>query len=436
MGASDIDGEAGLNKENIPGSVFRKEAEQMGNQNFGDSIILIHPISHITYAVVASLILIALVSVLALGSYTRKISVPGVVEPVSGVIKVYAFQSGVVKSILVHKGQAVKKGQVLLKISTERHNEVGGNLQSELLGGARDRMAAFLRESGATAELYRRDVETNLAGLRILERGRHSLEQQLAAQLNRVAMAETNHQQQLALKQSGFISGYQLSMYVADLLDQKIRLDSIRREIVNNAADIEQNKRDRGTSTVKANISMRQFERSISSLQGEIAQLSSDGTWTVVAPNDGIVTAINIGAGQTSSPGAPMVSLMPVGTTLCVKLYAPSRALGFIKIGSAVKIKYEAFPYQKFGLAAGRVVNISEVPIANNEFSTSTTILPNLNQSQESVFAIDVKLDKQYITAYGQPAKLYTGMQLEGLVLLERRKLYEWLLEPLLSYSL
>lgn len=64
-----------------------------------------------------------------------------------------------------------------------------------------------------------------------------------------------------------------------------------------------------------------------------------------------------------------------------------------------------------------------------------TTAMPKPLQNQEPLFAIAVELEKDYLIAYGRKEYLRTGMQLDGDVQLDRRKLYEWLLEPLFTLS-
>jgi membrane fusion protein len=53
----------------------------------------------------------------------------------------------------------------------------------------------------------------------------------------------------------------------------------------------------------------------------------------------------------------------------------------------------------------------------------------------EPVFAIQVRLRSATVLANGQPRPLQAGMRLQADILQERRKLYEWMLEPLFSVT-
>jgi membrane fusion protein len=126
-----------------------------------------------------------------------------------------------------------------------------------------------------------------------------------------------------------------------------------------------------------------------------------------------------------------------------VQLYAPSRAVGFVAPGQEVLIRYQSFPYQKFGLQRGIVSDVSTTPFAPNELppSLASTILSNAQQNingfnnNEALYRIQVKLARQVITTYGKEQSLRPGMTLEADVIQDRRKIWEWIAEPLLAVA-
>ena len=118
------------------------------------------------------------------------------------------------------------------------------------------------------------------------------------------------------------------------------------------------------------------------------------------------------------------MSLLPNGSQLQAQLLVPSAAVGFIEPGDLVLLRYQAYPYQKFGHHRGRVIRVSRsamVPATGD------------GQSTEPYYRVLVALDQQSITAYGKPEPLRPGMRVDADILGERRKLYEWVLEPLYS---
>ena len=111
------------------------------------------------------------------------------------------------------------------------------------------------------------------------------------------------------------------------------------------------------------------------------------------------------------------------------QLLVPSRAIGFIEPGNTVLLRYQAYPYQKFGHHIGRVTRVSRSAVNPGE----SNALAGSGQATEPYYRVLVALDAQTVMAYGKPESLRPGMALEADILSERRRLYEWLLEPLYS---
>jgi membrane fusion protein len=124
-----------------------------------------------------------------------------------------------------------------------------------------------------------------------------------------------------------------------------------------------------------------------------------------------------------------------LGSKLEAQLFSPSSAIGFVHPGQRVLLRYEAFPYQKFGYYEGSVANVSRSAISPSELPQQLSGLTKLHAANEPVYRITVSLDQQTATAYGKPAPLQPGMQLEADVLIESRRLIEWVLDPLFTFT-
>ena len=142
------------------------------------------------------------------------------------------------------------------------------------------------------------------------------------------------------------------------------------------------------------------------------------------APVAGLVANRLVEPGQAVQAGQPLLTLLPAGSHLRAQLFVPSRAVGFIEPGDKVLLRYQAFPYQKFGHHEGvvRRVSRSAVPGAGG-------------QGAEPFYRVLVDIHRQSITAYGREEPLRPGMLLEADIMGEHRKLYEWVLEPLYSVT-
>ena len=96
-----------------------------------------------------------------------------------------------------------------------------------------------------------------------------------------------------------------------------------------------------------------------------------------------------------------------------------------------MRLRFEAFPYQKFGHQQGRVVQVSRTPLATSELNALS--LPQSGPAGEPLFRITVELDPAPERNKALP--LVAGMRLDADVLLERRRLVEWLFAPLAGLS-
>ena len=95
----------------------------------------------------------------------------------------------------------------------------------------------------------------------------------------------------------------------------------------------------------------------------------------------------------------------------------------------------QAYPYQKFGSYEGRVASVSRSALAPAELPQQLTGLTGLYDGNAPIYRITVALARQDVTAYGKPVPLHPGMQLEADVLVETRRLIEWVFDPLYTLT-
>jgi len=173
--------------------------------------------------------------------------------------------------------------------------------------------------------------------------------------------------------------------------------------------------------------SLAQIKSSLSDLAQRIAQLHGQRAHIVKATRDGIVTNLQIKQGQQASTTTPLMSLVPDNADIEARLLIPVRSAGFVSAGQDLDIRYDAFPYQKFGLYAGQVLSISSSVLLPNEINS----LPL--QINEPVYLVRAVLTQKAVTAYGREMALKSGMTFSADIKLAERSLVEWILEPILS---
>jgi membrane fusion protein len=98
-----------------------------------------------------------------------------------------------------------------------------------------------------------------------------------------------------------------------------------------------------------------------------------------------------------------------------------------------VLLRYDAFPYQKYGSQSGRIEQVSLAPLSASEMAGQAT--PRSAVGGEPMYRIAVTLEHQDISVGAQARPLVPGMQLEADVPIERRRLIEWLFAPVLGVA-
>jgi membrane fusion protein len=154
------------------------------------------------------------------------------------------------------------------------------------------------------------------------------------------------------------------------------------------------------------------------------AALGGERAYAIVAPISGRVASLQTAIGRTVEASVPLMEIVPEGSSLHADIYAPTRAIGFVRPGQEVRLLYDAFPYQRFGSFRGRIVRVSRAVIDPRQLTAPLDI-------QEAVYRIEVAPDAQGIDAFGRREPLQPGMTLTANIILDRRSFLDWLLEPL-----
>ena len=409
------------------GALFRAQALEGGGRKALGEIVLARPVSFffLTLAAVGAAGLFAAFAYF--GAYTRKATVAGVILPRNGLIKVYSPQAGVVLERRVAEGQRVKEGEVLYVLSSERHSAQGAT-QATIGEQVRARRAS-LREELAKRQALQRELA--LATAKRLADMRSELAQregEIATQERRTQLAEVGLGRFRSLHATRYISEAQLQQKNEELLEQQSRLQALARARTTLLRDINALAFELASLPLRAQNELAVTRRSIAEVEQELAESEARRVAIVAAPSDGTATAVLAEPGQLISPQQALVSVVPGGDPLEAQLYAPSRAVGFVQPGSRVVLRYQAYPYQKFGHHEGVVKYVSRSALQPSE-------LPFPAAGGELQYRITVALSSQEVMAYGAPQRLQAGMVVEADVLLDRRRIYEWALEPLYSIT-
>lgn len=414
-------------------SLFREEALRAEKEKWLGNVILTTPIKLKIFVVFVLLTLVALAIFVTTFSFTRKQTITGQLVPDLGLIKVYSPQYGVVTSVKVKEGDRVLEGDVLYTISSDRDGSSTKGVQQVISNEIKSRVALLQNELvklKEQSEIDRSALEKNIS---------QSMEQLVVQEKQAenykkiIQLVERRQKQYQDLYKKNYISLEQVERVKEEYLSGTLNLNNIQRDILTIEKELSSRRSELAGLDVKYKQQLSQYERNLSQLQQELLESESRREIAIKAPQAGTITAVVAQVGQYADGKRQLLSIIPRGSRLVAHLYAPSDAVGFVHSGSEVLLRYQAYPYQKFGQYHGVIKSISKTALPKTEMTD--LISANEYNPNISLYRIEVKLDHQKIQVYGKDKPLQAGMLLEADVVLDKRKLYEWVFEPLFTIS-
>ena len=407
--------------------LFRHEAlERQKDQPYGE-IVLLRPVALSLFLWMALSFTGAITSFLICGHYTNKVHISGVLLPDRGLIKLYSPAGGILNASYVHEGQEVRKGDALFEVSSDKSSLALGSTQTEIHRELLRRRQSLMQERGDTLKLSTQQGLFLKDRLGKINEERRRLAQETDTAERRLVIANAMVEKYRQLRSANLISWLQLEEKEEEPLEQQKALQELQRSQLT----LEQEYKDVGSQLqripLQTEAQVAPLDRSMAEIEGQLSENEAARAAVIRAPADGVISGIGAKIGITVQPSSPLATLLPAEAKLEAHLYAPSRAIGFVKPGARVLLRYQAYPAEKYGRNFGVTSQVSRVALSPAEyaFRTGRTI-------DEPMYEITVLLSADSIMLYGHPQRLQAGMAVDADILLQRRRLIEWIFEPLL----
>ncbi|WP_447731214.1 HlyD family secretion protein [Pseudoxanthomonas suwonensis] len=407
--------------------LFRREALEARRGQWLGAVSLAQPLGLWLLTAAALLAASAVLLFLLLGTYTRRSTVSGQLVPTDGMAMVVAPATGVVVAVDVREGARVEAGQPLATVAVPRVTRQAGDTLAALEERLRRRREGL--EAAYVAQ--RAQLSAQDAGLRNqLGAARQELAQveaEIATRRAQVRLARETLHRLRQLQDDRYVSLLQIRQQESTALAQLAEVQALERQAVATRRLLVQLQQALDELPAQRDALEAGHLRDLAALEQEQVETRARGELVVSAPVGGIVSTQLAKTGQSLQAGQPLLSILPGEGRLEAELLVPSRAIGFIAPGDAVMLRYQAFPYQKFGHQRGIVTRISRSALRPDEL----VALLGSGQALEPFYRVTVAVPAQDIRAYGKAEALRPGMLLEADILGEERRLVEWLLEPL-----
>ena len=299
-------------------------------------------------------------------------------------IVVQPLESAIVREVLVRAGDTVRKGQVVARLDPtfvaadaasltvqkasldaeiERiEAELSGQSYAKGSGPERQHQAALLAEHQAE----------NDAGLRSLDQQVQKTTAMLAtnagrqaALVSRIAILQTIEDIRSKLFEKSYVSRVQLLEAKSATLAANAELDQLRGEAVELQHELESNAAKRAAFSSewrsKAEQDLVDAGRRRDSVGEELTKARRKAELSaLVAPADGIVMEVaHRSIGSVLQPAEPVVTIVPADAPLKAEVEIEAADIGSIVAGSLVRVKLEAFPFQRYGTLDGTLDVVS-----------------------------------------------------------------------------
>jgi membrane fusion protein len=409
----------------VSGPLFRDEVMIGRRASWLGGISLAQPIQTWALAGGALLATALVVGYFVAGEYTQRSRVVGQLVPDRGVSTVVAPTSGVVGRLFAKERQEVAGETALVSIDVPRTTAAGADSTAILRDGFDARRASLTSQRTSQVARLAAQEEGYQGQLATARRELRQIEGEIDTRREQVALGRSILARYRRVADRKYVTELQVDQQHQTVLELESQRQSLerqatlaRRNIVQLTQTLKELAAERDAKAATAD-----WDRAV--LDQERVQQEAQSGLVVTAPLKGMVANRLVEPGQAVQAGQPLVSLVPDGSVLQAQLLVPSRAIGFVEEGDRVLLRYQAYPYQKFGHHAGRVVRISRSALSPDARAAGG--------SAEPFYRVLVELERQTVTAYGQEERLRPGMVLEADILGEHRRLVEWVLEPLYS---
>lgn len=368
-------------------------------------------------------------------------SARGRLEPRGKTIRLDAPVAGKVSAINVKQGQAVKSGQSLLVLESE---EVLGDLQQAQtkLQGQQQRLPLLelmkrqLEIASRTQELQSQaQISAQLAQINQIRQqvNFHKTEAESAREL--IDKDRNVLQRYRSLRQQGIISAIQVDEAERRMIENKQRLEKAQSDLEQTGAEIKKQQSTYQSVLRQGEIAVLESQRQVKEIQTQIAIAKAEIAQTktqiefllfqlqrrvVNAPIDGTIFQLPIQRpGAVVQPSQMVAQIAPKGTSLVLRSRMAVPESGFLRLGMSVKIKFDAYPFQDFGVVPGRLSWISP-----------DSQLEKTEQGEMQSFELEVTLAQPYIQTPNKRIVLTPGQTATAEVIVRQRRVMDLFLDP------
>ena len=413
-------GMSSLHEEDL----FRKQAIQSLSRKMPGRPICLIPSPWAWLSLLVMLLFVSAGVLAGTAEYSRKESVRGWLVSRTGIVRVTARSAAVVREVARQPGDQVTAGDPLIYLSTDSTLAGGDSKIQKVLAQLRQEVLEVDRQTALSKQQQQFEEESLGQQLESFDMEVVALASRLDDQRRRLGLSAEKLRRLESALTDGAVTQW-------DVIKQKEEVEVTAQEFRRLQQDIANQQRERKQLSggekrlaVQAEIQRSTLRARRMQLSQRIAEQEAQRLSVMETPITGVVGSVEVHAGNSVSPQQLLVTVVPQDADLAAEVFVPSRAAGFVRPGQRVQIAYDAFPQEKFGTFEGQIRRISEYVLLPGE-------IPQTFPIREATYKIQIALTSSSIDTSLGVVRLRPGMLLAADIILEKRNLADWLLEPL-----
>ncbi len=412
--------------------LFRPEVAERNWEILESRGLLPHPPRHATLVIVVlTAVFVAAGVFIARGAFPRVEFAPGYLEPTAGVVRLRAPRQSIIGAVYVKDGQRVASGDSLVSLQSGQTMESGAGAEAEIAAQLesqyRDIEAQIARES-----VWRRNEERRLSVAHDqLDRDIDLLAVAMQTQQRQVTLTQQHADRIRDLAERGTVSLDELQRRDLAVLAQRLAFQNSEREIASKRAQLVAARIAIEQIPTVANERLRALREGLANVQQRRIELETQRALIVRAPLSGRIAAVPVFVGAAVDSGSLIAAIVPDESELRARLFVPTRAIGKVRPGQTVSIRYDAFPYQKYGTFKGQIEDVSNSVILPQEVEKVSPV-----KLTEPAYVLDVAIRRQTVMLDGErQAALRPDMLLTATIETDQRTILGWIGESVFGVA-
>jgi HlyD family type I secretion membrane fusion protein len=375
--------------------------------------VIARGLSYILIALFVTAVLLAFIVRLP-----ETVSCPFVLLPVRGTDPIRALYDGTVTDVKAQEGQLVAKGAPIFAMRSDSVVDRASEYKS--LDTRRRGAVESLENARKRYDSQTRTDQQEIAGLR---KRNEYLGRMIQLKKDGLALMKEKLERYKKLFETGIASHTDYSDQQLEVTKTASELEELQREVGDNELSIQKLENGLATRRVEFEESKHSWDQEIerTSTRMEMLKSSQDqqtgDNLMIPASCSGSVLRLRVTApGAVVQDGDILAEVVCSDERLQAELNVSQAGVGRIKTGQNVKLLYDSFPFQRYGVKSGDVRWISPAAISMKE---------------QAIFRVLVDLHEDSVVVQGQRRPLLPGMGGLAEIVVGRRSIISYAFEPI-----